>query len=390
MVDAAFPPLGAGGTGPGTFFYLPAVLPAWRWDPTLGESGEWVEWHLPPEEKQETLADIARGIASRIGRDAPNGDQESKEKGETNDESPTSASDAGSIVGNAVGKFRDNIKWFAVAGGAVAAALIGTTPLAGASASLSAQRWTWSTAGIFLALMAVALILTVVAWTSQPIEMSLPQLSRGNRFWIFPRWRHHLHEDYAADPDSFLDSRARNLKQYNDYRSAWLGTLSDIDRLLDSEGDPVRRKRLTAFRELANDRIKIDTPNVVATVQRGIVRKTQGRSRLALVYVLLLSGLAAAGFLTYLAGAGQPPAITSLKSSPESPTQGSPVDLSVQTTGSGFTYEWWHGPDPLEGEEGPVLTINDYTAESPETYTVRVTGVDGKSDVESITLLPPW
>lgn len=154
--------------------------------------------------------------------------------------------------------------------------------MSGATAALSADRISPAAIGLFAALLAVSAILVIAAWTLQPLEASLPNLARKPKWKFFPLWRNGFLAEYADDWASFLDGRATSLPKYKQYRSAWLGALSDIDRLLEHEDQLSRQKKLTAYRKLAKERLEEDTANVSLTLKRGIARRTRRRSQLAM------------------------------------------------------------------------------------------------------------
>jgi MFS family permease len=384
-----------GGSELGAFFVLnEGAKVAWRWDPTSNGTGAWVEWPTPSEaeEPEESWKEAVRDVMSRMGRDAPADDEDGK-KADDKELSPTASASIGEMYGKSIEKYRDNVKWFVVAAGAVAVALIGTAPLGGAGAALSADHWTWAATRLAVALGAVAMMLVTVAWTLQPLEMSLPKVAKPTTRWpYFPRWRKELQDDYEADWSNALDGRAKSLESYLSYRNAWLGTLADIDSQLLVGGPAWRSKKLGEYKKLSQERIETDTPNVSLVAYRGIAKRTRRRSQIAMAIVVALSLLAAWGYIGYLGAGSQPPTITSLEPSPEEPKEGLGVTLTVQATGSGFTYTWWHEPEPepIEGADGPVLAIEAFDASAAGTYKVRVTSGDGTAaDTETIDLAPP-
>jgi hypothetical protein len=293
------------------------------------------------------------------------------------------------MYGTAIDRLRENIKWVVVAAGAVAVALIGTAPLSGAGAALSAGRLTRAGVGLFVAIAAVAMILLLAAWVLQPLEASLPFLTRRSQLGL-PRWRHGFQQEYADNWVSYLDGQATTLAKYRDYRASWLGTLSDIDRNIERATTFSRQEKLAKYRKLAKERLETDTPNVALTLSRGSARHIGRRAEIAMVLITTFFAVAGIGFITYLGGAGAPPVITSLKASELK--DGQPFTLTAQATGSGFTYTWWHEPtaDPIDGANGPILTVPAYNDESAGTYRVRIIGADGTSaDIDEIYITPP-
>jgi hypothetical protein len=344
-----------------------------------------------PARPKPGWGDVVRDVASRIGVDAPENSQDTSSDGNKEDKKSGSsaAGDISDMYSKGIEKFRDNIKWFVLAAGAVAAALVGTAPLAGAAQSLRAAGLDSASIGLFASVVAIALVLVVAAWTLQPLEASLPQLAKRDWWWRLPLWRHGFQDEYARNWMTYLDGVARNLQEYRDYRAAWLGTLADIERDLERATDLEQQKKLKAYRTLAKERLKLDEPNLALTLWRGTARQTRRRTQVAIAIITALVIIAAGGFIVYLRGAGTPPVITSLKAS-ENLMVGQPFTLTVEATGTGFRYTWWHDDgEPIPGATGPVLEIDSYGADTAGTYKVRVAASDGTADVDEIDVPPP-
>ena len=393
----------------GFFYFPPGAEHACRWNPLqTGADGQtvgaWVPWPLSdaPEEQPPWLRRllIELGLAGDDPADDAGGGGASAGDGDENQADDTkdhesAAKAAADSAQKAVDRHREAVKWFVATAGAIAAAVIGTAPLAGLPTAVARDFWGLATWGFLLTVGALITILLLVAWTIQPVEKSTAELAYSKK-GLFS-WRRNLQKKYEEDSDLFLDGRAATLQNFKLYRAAWRGTEADIDRQLLREADPARHARLTKYLAAAKERIARDDDSVSATLARGAVYQAAARGWLAISVSALASAVAAIGFLVYLSGtvATTLPIITSLSPTPEEPKLGQTVTLAVVASGEGLDYVWTHDGIQIEenekfsGTETRRLVILDFNDEDAGLYRVTVTDAEDALAFDEVDLAEP-
>ncbi len=388
------------------FFWRPGAKYACRWDALVARpggqgTGSWVRWPLPtPAPPKVPL--LCRGLI-RLGLIAatpPTAEKAEPPKGKPGStsedkESETAAKAAADSAQKAVDRHREAVKWFVVTAGTVAAAVIGTAPLAGLAPAVARDPLGLATWGFLITVAALVFILLFVAWTIQPLEKSTAELASAKP-GLF-NWRKNLQRSYEEDSDLFLDGRAATLQMFKLYRQAWRGIEADIDRQLEREEDPARYARLQEYLAAARERIKRDDDMVAANLGRGAVAEAAARGSLAILVSVLASVIAAAGLLLYLGGTVMeiPPVITDLAADPKEPGLGASATLTALATGEGLDYVWVH--DGIQIEDGAdysgsatrTLTIHDFQDPDAGTYRVTVIDAEDESVFDEIELAEP-
>jgi hypothetical protein len=402
---AGAPDAGAPARG---FFYLPkGSKHACRWDPLEAAangqtSGAWVPWPLP--DPVTAKPPLLRRFLNRLGLEVDDDPPEETSSGESgaHDEGQKASDDTGGETAakaaadsaqKAVDRYREAVKWFVVTAGAIAAAVIGTAPLAGLPSAIERDFWGPATQGFLVTVTALVFILLVVAWTIQPLEKSTAELASSKKGLL--HWRRKLQERYAEDSDLFLDGRAATLQNFRLYRSAWRAIEADIDRQLEREADADRYARLKKYLAAAQERIKRDDDSVDANLARGAVAQAAARGRLAIFLSALLSFCAAIGFVVYLSGTVAPtnPVITDLSAS--EPKLGTSLTLAAVASGDGLEYVWAHNGAQVEdgakysGSGTRKLVVRDFQAQDAGTYRVTVKDAAHNSVFDEVDIAEP-
>src|SRR4029077_8942497 len=65
---------------------------------------------------------------------------------------------------------------------------------------------------------------------------------------------------------------------------------------------------------------------------------------------------------------------------------GTSATFTVNATGSGLVYQWYHGTSPLPGQTGSTLMLASVSAGDAGTYIVVVSGLCGSPVTNSATL----
>jgi hypothetical protein len=287
-------------------------------------------------------------------------------------------------------RYRDALKWAVGAAAILPAALVGTAPFSGLADVIRREgSWSAPVVGFGVTVGAMLLIILTVAWILRPIAPSLPGLAQSGRgvFW----WRWALQRQYADNAVNYLDGRARDLQDFKNHRGAWLGTIADIERYLETEAGEGHSSELRSYLAAAKARVAEDADTVGATLERGTLANMRGKARTAQTAIGALFIVAVIGFIAYLGGLlpPGPPVIESITTLPAEPQLGDRVTLQVVATGTGFTYEWKHDGNSVPSATGPKLIIPSFGEGDAGTYQVVVTDKENRhafSDPVSLRL----
>jgi hypothetical protein len=402
--------------GPGGYFrWRAGELVAERVDPVADPPG-WVDWPLPgePEKKPDDapvlklrwLGLLGGGDVVHAAGDVPEvAGPEAKEGGAAGGDGGTSvASMNAEMAKTAIEKYREALKWLVVTAGALAVALIGTAPLSGLPAAIREEGIRGGAAfGFLLTIAGLATILLAVAWVSRPVIVTTNELASqapaGRLRWWRPRWRTTLQREYAQSPGNYLDGRACDLAEFAAYRAGWLGTVSDIERVMDQTGDIERSAKLKRYLSIAKERVKEGAETAITNLERGAVYKVRSRAQVALAIIVIAAVATVWGFLIYLGNTEEvqdPPFVDEVQLVEPDFALGDDVQLRVTATGTGFRYGWRHDNEAItpaipgfSGEDGPVLTIEAFDEQDAGDYTATVTDSEGKTAFSIISLSTP-
>jgi hypothetical protein len=393
---------------PGGFFRWPGACESpWRWDPLArrdadGDAvGEWVAWPIPEPPAPSLMQRVMKTISlsgDDNGDESKQADADGPKKGNEDKEGDeeTAAKAATEMYAKAVERHRDSLKWFVVAAGAVATAAVGTAPLSGLAQVIPGPGGGYAGTGFVLLVTSLVFILVAVALVLRPAgtntaELGSSPLDRGT--WEEKKWLERIQAQYSGYPTVFLDGKARSLREYRDYRAAWLGAAADIDRALLTERDFGKSAKLKKYAEIADARLRADDDSVSTNIQRGILEIVRRRAAVTTIIVIALIVVAIAGFLLYLYGIGVAgrPAIESLTTTPSAPASGDDIVIRAVVTGDKLTFSWTHDSSRIRptdesvfGGEGPVLRIG--TADEADAGEYKLTVTDGDGQAASKTI----